>query len=343
LILNTTIPKTSLEWDSVENAVEGQEALKGFNKHNYVVQIENSFFKIRVPIPNSDKMDIRLLPEYIVQDYLHKHGFKVPSVIYVSNSPAYQVHEFLQATLVDEIAPRGKRLPSHFISDVVNLISNLQEQSSDWLLPYLENWVAIGDCNSFFDRVANFNYSLYAKYSLEYNDLFFQLGIPSNTRQILEGKRKKLSRRSFALCHCDIHRKNCLIRNDTTYFIDWELALFGDPAYDIGVHLSKIEYQSDEEEEFLELLSKRTTKTFLNGIIEDIQMYRDHEDVKAILISAIRYHKVIAMQKNNYKLVEMLLTKYRKKLFKAEPILGNKVLGFNELKKIFTNYNCKAG
>lgn len=342
MILNTTIPKSSAEWNAVKIAVEGQQALKGFNKHNYVVEIENSFFKVRVPIPNSDKMDIRLLPEYIVQDYLYKHGFKVPPVVYVSNSQKYQVHEFIQATLVDDIYPRGKRLPSHFISDVVNLISNLQEQPTDWLLPFLDNWVVNGDCNRFFDRVTNFNYSLYDKYSFEYNDLFYQLGIPCNIRQILDRKRKNLSSRSFALCHCDIHRKNCLIKNNTTYFIDWELSLFGDPAYDIGVHLSKIDYKYDEEEKFLELLSKKITKTFLNGIIDDIKMYRDHEDVKAILISAIRYHKVIVMQKDNDKLIEMLLKKYQKKLFKAESILGNKVLGYDEIRKIFINYNCQA-
>jgi thiamine kinase-like enzyme len=52
------------------------------------------------------------------------------------------------------------------------------------------------------------------------------------------GRDADLTPRPFRLVHADVHRKNIL---------DGELALLGDPVYDLAVHLHEMGYLPEEE------------------------------------------------------------------------------------------------
>lgn len=54
-----------------------------------------------------------------------------------------------------------------------------------------------------------------------------------------------LTRRPLVFVHSDIHRKN-IIRDGASYFLDWELVLWGDPVYDLAVHFHKMDYTPAE-------------------------------------------------------------------------------------------------
>jgi aminoglycoside phosphotransferase (APT) family kinase protein len=54
--------------------------------------------------------------------------------------------------------------------------------------------------------------------------------------------------RPFRLLHTDLHRKNMIVSRGRTYFLDWELALWGDPVYDLAVHLHKMGCSPSEYE-----------------------------------------------------------------------------------------------
>ncbi|MFJ9366440.1 phosphotransferase family protein [Nocardia sp. NPDC101769] len=65
---------------------------------------------------------------------------------------------------------------------------------------------------------------------------------------------RTLESRPFRLVHADVHRKNMIIRDgQEVVFLDWELALYGDPVYDVAPHLHKMGYQPDEYATFLRL------------------------------------------------------------------------------------------
>lgn len=337
LKLDFKIPKSPVEWDVLARVAQEQPPLKGPNNHNYIVNIGESWFKIRIPIPNRLEMEEHRLPEYRVQKFLYNQHLNVPNVFHFSESPPYQVQEYLPVPVVDNLYPSGSRLPKHYIGDVVEFLSKLYSLSTDWLLPYFNNWPLDGDTSGFLDRITKSTVEIYDRYFPKYHELYRQLGIPNDIVSLLYQINKPLTSRPFVLCHCDIYRKNCLLVDKTTWFIDWEMALFGDPGFDIGTHLSKIEYLPDEEDRFLELITKKLDSKYQVGIIDDSQVYKKHAYVKSLIVHAVRYLKLISEQPDHNMLSELAL-KYEKKLARTEPIIGNKALRASEIEKIFVNY-----
>jgi aminoglycoside phosphotransferase (APT) family kinase protein len=58
----------------------------------------------------------------------------------------------------------------------------------------------------------------------------------------------RLTSRPFVCVHADVHRKNMIVDEGVSTFLDWELALWGDPVYDLAVHIHKIAYLPEEHE-----------------------------------------------------------------------------------------------
>jgi thiamine kinase-like enzyme len=95
----------------------------------------------------------------------------------------------------------------------------------------------------------------------------------------------------MVLCHCDIHRKNCVITTDQTWFLDWELALVGDPVYDIAVHIHKMSYGAHQQERLLSLMASRFPAEHLHNFRSDVEIYLRHEKIKSVIVDSVRYYK----------------------------------------------------
>lgn len=78
--------------------------------------------------------------------------------------------------------------------------------------------------------------------------------------------------RKLCLIHGDIHRKNIIIHNNNFYLIDWELATYGDLAYELATYFILMEYTNEEKEKFLIKLNQKL-KLNLNYLKNDIEEY----------------------------------------------------------------------
>lgn len=78
--------------------------------------------------------------------------------------------------------------------------------------------------------------------------------------------------RKLCLIHGDIHRKNIIIHNNNFYLIDWELATYGDLAYELATYFILMEYTNEEKEKFLIKLNQKL-KLNLNNLKNDIEEY----------------------------------------------------------------------
>ena len=84
-----------------------------------------------------------------------------------------------------------------------------------------------------------------------------------------------------------------ILAHGRTYFLDWELALWGDPVYDLAVHLHKMGYSPSEHE--------ATQATWLAAVPAeasenwepDLDTYLTHERVKSAIVDTVRYTKII--------------------------------------------------
>jgi 5-methylthioribose kinase len=76
-------------------------------------------------------------------------------------------------------------------------------------------------------------------------------------KQIYQNEADRLQRTALALVHGDWSAKNFLVSKDRVVILDWEVAWFGDPAFDAAFFLTlvylKSLFRSDKFEEFIDL------------------------------------------------------------------------------------------
>ena len=92
--------------------------------------------------------------------------------------------------------------------------------------------------------------------------------------------------RKLCFIHCDIHRKNMII-NDKFYLIDWELATYGDLAYELAMHFILMEYNDKEKEIFLNKLCDNISIN-IETLKHDINTYTNFEKYRKNILKEIK-------------------------------------------------------
>ncbi|TDD61251.1 hypothetical protein E1293_45095 [Actinomadura darangshiensis] len=85
-----------------------------------------------------------------------------------------------------------------------------------------------------------------------------------------------------------------IVGNGATTFLDWELTLWGDPVYDLAVHLHKMAYLPEEEASLTTRWSSAMPSEHIVGWQDDLVAYRTHERIKSAIVDAVRYSQLFA-------------------------------------------------
>ncbi len=85
-----------------------------------------------------------------------------------------------------------------------------------------------------------------------------------------------------------------ILARGRTYVLDWELALWGDPVYDLAVHLHKMGYSPAEY-----AAAQAAWLTAVPGHASaawepDLHAYLTHERIKSAIVGTIRHTKISA-------------------------------------------------
>jgi hypothetical protein len=156
------------------------------------------------------------------------------------------------------------------------------------------DWPADGETADFARRLSAVTAGIYARFRPEFGELFTGLGIPADPLAPVLTRWTTLHLRPFRLLHTDIHRKNMIIARGRTYFLDWELALWGDPVYDLAVHLHKMGYAPAEYTATQNAWLTAVPHHASEGWEPDLHTYLTHERVKSAIVDTVRYAKIIA-------------------------------------------------
>jgi len=124
------------------------------------------------------------------------------------------------------------------------------------------------------------------------------------------------------MLHTDVHRKNMILARGQTYLIDWELALWGDPVYDLAVHLHKMGYSPSEHEAMQAAWLAAVPGSASENWEPDLHAYLTHERVKSAIVDTIRYTKIITSGHPSAQFTEELLRKLASKLSAAQATGG---------------------
>jgi len=268
----------------------------GFYNRNVRLDTPSGPVVVRIPIPGADAMDLRVWPEHLVLQGIAGHvgRRRLPRLLHVSEAPAFQIYEFVPGEQVDAVAPRGVGVPEVVVRDVVALFAELLAVPRDALPPSPPGWPEDGDTAAFARRLSDVTEHVHATFLGRYAGLFAQLGIPDAPLAEVTARWEDLHPRPFRLAHCDVHRKNMLLDRTHVVFLDWELALWADPVYDLAVHVHKMEYQPAEQAAVTGAWQRVAPAACSAGWEPDVGIYLAHERVKSAVVDTVRYTTLIA-------------------------------------------------
>lgn len=284
----------------------------GFYNDNVRAETDDGPVIVRIPIHGADGMDLRVWPEQDVIAAVSPWVAEIPQVLHVSREPAFQIHQFVSGNLVDDIAPRGVAVPDHLPSDAVRFFRDMARVPAAALPAAPPNWPKDGDTSGFGTRLSAVTRDVWNRFRAPYAELYAALGVPADPLGRVEADWHTLSARPFGALHCDVHRKNLIVTKGRTCFLDWELALWGDPLYDMAVHLHKMDYLPKEADAvksgWLDTMPNEATR----AAAADLPVYLRHERVKSALVDTVRYSKLILAETDaatESRLVASLTTK----------------------------------
>jgi aminoglycoside phosphotransferase (APT) family kinase protein/tetratricopeptide (TPR) repeat protein len=297
-------------------AADRPDAAAGFYNRNVRV----GSLLVRIPIAGADGMDLRIWSEHEVLAALESHLDSAPRLRFSSATPAFQVHEFVEGTLLDDSAPRGVRVPGFVLDDVVTLLRQLADVPHNELPPAPDHWPADGDTAGFARRLSDVTAEVYETFREAYAPVFARLGIPD--APLAPIRWDSLASRPFVLVHSDIHRKNMILADGRTVFLDWELALWGDPVYELAVHLHKMAYFPDERDSVLREWQRVMPRELLRQWEPDLATYLSHERVKSSVVDTVRYSQLITEGRLSGDQEAHLISKLTDKLNAAGAVWG---------------------
>lgn len=309
--------------DLYREAAAQANTASGYYNHNIKLATQAGPVIARMPIPASDTMDLAIWPEASVLRTIRYLVTHAPRLLYASDDPQFQVLEFIDGEQLDAFAPRGVPVPSHVIGDVGEAFSQLSAIPRERIPPLPVDWPADGKTAEFARRLSAVTEGVYQRFLSEYGELFALLGIPSEPLSLVLARWTTLQSRPFRLLHTDLHRKNMIVSNGRTYFLDWELALWGDPVYDLAVHLHKMGYSPSEYEAAQAAWLASVPREASENWEADLDTYLTHERVKSAIVDSVRYTKIIVSGHVTNQSIAELIRKLSAKLEAAQATGGN--------------------
>jgi aminoglycoside phosphotransferase (APT) family kinase protein len=205
--------------------------MQGFYNTNTVVDGPAGRVVVRVPRGCVSSMDLRIWPEEHVLAAIAPYVPRAPRLLFASTSPRFQLHEYVDGV---PLPPSGP-LPAGVTAQLGEFFESLAAVPATALPPLPEGWPADGDCVGFAHRLADLVDVIFL--GTHRRGLLHLVHVPDKPLDAVRDRFAGLAPRGFALVHADVHRGNVLVEaRRGVVVIDWELALFGDPRYDLAVH-----------------------------------------------------------------------------------------------------------
>ncbi|WP_326712325.1 MULTISPECIES: aminoglycoside phosphotransferase family protein [unclassified Streptomyces] len=247
----TTAWRRAVELSGGEQSIEGP--LKGYHHETYVLPFlptgdlsRTGRWKCRDPRSGLFWFDRRCFEsEEALLGALSGRISRIPEVVEVEGA---KLQQFIEGSTLGSLAKRGKSAPSDLTGQLGSLFREMAEVRPDSLSIARkctkEDQAPEGDSAEFLERLIRFTEKqVYEKNLERFGGLFGRLGLDGEAFTRLRKHVLGLVERPFCLLHADLHRENLIVdRSSRLWVIDWELAMFGDPLYDLATHLYLMRY-----------------------------------------------------------------------------------------------------
>ncbi|MCL2552718.1 MAG: phosphotransferase [Actinomycetia bacterium] len=299
--------------------VEGP--LKGNHHRTFAVRVDASsalakefrWLKLREPRDGVLWYDMRWFPSEDVVLRLLRDRFgdavrRVPRVceqqVQAGPPPVLiALIQFIEGATLDRVrGGRAGRVAERFLRQIEELFAALASIDADRFVEYGSPAVdGCADCNlaaypehggssQFLSRLLHFTFShAYDQQRQDMDGLLTDLGVPPEKLAEFAERRPELTDRPRKLLHGDLHRKNFVVdRAGGLWTIDWELALVGDPLYDLATHLHLMGYPADQEAEVIACWERAVGPDAAAGARADLPHYRAYKRVQSLCTDVLR-------------------------------------------------------
>ncbi|MER6035529.1 aminoglycoside phosphotransferase family protein [Streptomyces sp. NPDC001835] len=150
-----------------------------------------------------------------------------------------------------------------------------------------------GDTEGFLERLVHFTEHQVYQHNLDrFETLFSELGLGEDSFKHLRKHVSGLTERPFCLLHADLHRENFIVDpGRRLWTIDWELAMVGDPLYDLATHLHLMRYPDRQARGMAEqwrTTVERVRPGSANGWRQDLNRLIGYKRAQSVFTDVIR-------------------------------------------------------
>ncbi|MBZ6110886.1 aminoglycoside phosphotransferase family protein [Streptomyces olivaceus] len=226
--------------------------LKGYHHETYVLSPPGGVVvKLREPRSTSLWFDRRCFQSE--EDLLRGLRGRIDRVPDVVDVEGMGLQTFIEGRTLGAHRRRVRQVPDAVFEQIVGLFRQLTRITAGTLnVPRRcspEDAPDDGDTDAFLKRLVVFvGEQVYEANRPVFGGLFADLGVRDEALVHLEKHVAGLTPRPFCLLHGDLHRENFVVDpRGGLWTIDWELAMVGDPLYDLATHLYLMRYPADQE------------------------------------------------------------------------------------------------
>lgn len=251
--------------------------------------------KIRVPIEGAIRFDRqdwtseeRLLKALGCLPRMQGH---IAQLLFDTRSRS--VHEFAEGCVLGDRRPGGERLYRRQLDGVERLFALIVSVRRDELPDPCG--VVPSSATEFLRSQADF--TLREVYEgerfLRYRPLFQRFGIVPELLHDYVRRLPELHDRPLAFVHGDLHRANIVVKpgGRGLVLLDWELARFADPLYELATHLWLMDYPDAQRPEVIRRWKRAVSgvnREFARGADSDLPVYEGYKRVQSLITDVIR-------------------------------------------------------
>ncbi|MEW2633798.1 aminoglycoside phosphotransferase family protein [Streptomyces sp. NPDC048389] len=290
-------------WVSLYRTAAEGAPLAGYYHRNHCVRLPpgparsvalpaGTIVKFRTPITEAAQLNLRIWPEGEVLGAIRGRVRGSPRVL--ADRPGFTVHSFAEGRSLAELAGRDAPVGRAYIDALGEIFRQLATVPPATLPACPDDWPEDGDCAGFLRTLVEFTESeVKGRHGKNHQALFAALRVPDGVFARLLERAHPLGERPFVLLHTDIHRGNLIVGPDGGLsLIDWELALLGDPVYELASHLSRMRYATWAERRAAHRVwcaaLRQVNPAALAGHRRALRVYRDFERLQSVHIDVIR-------------------------------------------------------
>jgi hypothetical protein len=302
--------------------VEGP--LKGYHHRTFAVRLDRSsplagdfrWLKLREPRQDALWYDMRWFPsEEELLRLLHtrqgqgaRYGRtppRIPQVVEQAvDGQRLAFLAFIEGVTLDRVrGTRPGRVPGRYLDQIEELFHALAGVDAEALAAHTgprpmaacarhdpAAYPEHGGATGFLGALTHFTMAhAYRDRQKEMAELLDLLGVPGAALDAFARRRPPLTDRPRTLLHGDLHRRNLVVdRAGDLWTIDWELALLGDPLYDLATHLHLMDYPADQEQEMVRRWQRAVGPRRSAGTAQDLPHYRAYKRVQSLCTDVLR-------------------------------------------------------